>query len=144
MRAERTYTGRCLCGAVELRVVGRPAVMGFCHCGSCRAWSGSPLNAVSLWLPSAVNIVRGGTEVGSFQRTERTIRKWCRHCGGHLLTEHPTWGVVAVLAGVLREFPFDPVLHVNYAETVLHLRDGLPKLKDLPAEMGGSGVSLPE
>jgi hypothetical protein len=30
-------------------------------------------------------------------------------------------------------------LHVNYAETVLPMRDGLPKVKDFPAEMGGSG-----
>jgi hypothetical protein len=118
--------------------------MGFCHCDSCRAWSGSPVNALTLWPPTAVSIVRGGSEIASFQKTERAIRKWCRHCGGHLFTEHPVWGVVAVLAGVLREFPFDPMLHVNYAETVLHLRDGLPKLKDFPVEMDGTGVTLPE
>jgi hypothetical protein len=39
---------------------------------------------------------------------------------------------------------FTPALHVNYAETVLPIRDGLPKLKDFPAEMGGSGTVLPE
>jgi hypothetical protein len=33
---------------------------------------------------------------------------------------------------------------VNYQETVLRIRDGLPKLKDLPSEMGGSGVAIPE
>jgi hypothetical protein len=27
---------------------------------------------------------------------------------------------------------------------VLHVKDGLPKMKDMPKEMGGSGVSLPE
>jgi len=27
---------------------------------------------------------------------------------------------------------------------VLHVRDGLPKMKDLPAEMGGSGDTLAE
>jgi hypothetical protein len=36
------------------------------------------------------------------------------------------------------------MLHVNYGETVLHIHDGLPKQKDFPKEMGGSGVSLPE
>jgi hypothetical protein len=34
--------------------------------------------------------------------------------------------------------------HVHYAETVLHMKDGLPKMKDLPKEMGGSGELLPE
>jgi hypothetical protein len=36
------------------------------------------------------------------------------------------------------------VLHVNYAETVLPIRDGLPKLKDFPAEFGGSGETMAE
>jgi hypothetical protein len=33
---------------------------------------------------------------------------------------------------------------VNYQETKLHIKDGLPKMKDLPKEMGGSGVVLAE
>ena len=39
---------------------------------------------------------------------------------------------------------FAPGLHVNYAETVLPIRDGLPKLKDFPKEFGGSGEAIPE
>ena len=37
-----------------------------------------------------------------------------------------------------------PGVHVNYAETVLPMRDGLPKLKDFPAELGGSGEVIAE
>ena len=29
-------------------------------------------------------------------------------------------------------------------ETVLRIKDGLPKMKDMPKEMGGSGETLPE
>ena len=29
-------------------------------------------------------------------------------------------------------------------ETVLRIKDGLPKMKDVPKEMGGSGDTLPE
>ena len=43
----------------------------------------------------------------------------------------------------LRNEPW-PQLHVNYAETVLPMRDGLPKLRDFPAEMGGSGEIIAE
>jgi len=39
---------------------------------------------------------------------------------------------------------YTPALHVNYQERVLRIRDGLPKYKDMPAEMGGSGDTLPE
>jgi len=37
-----------------------------------------------------------------------------------------------------------PGVHINYAETVLPMRDGLPKLKDFPAEFGGSGEEIAE
>lgn len=30
------------------------------------------------------------------------------------------------------------------SETVLRIKDGLPKMKDVPKEMGGSGISMPE
>ena len=33
---------------------------------------------------------------------------------------------------------FVPGVHVNYAETVLRMKDGLPKLKDFPAELGNA------
>ena len=33
---------------------------------------------------------------------------------------------------------------LNYESTVLLMRDGLPKLKDFPAEPGGSGETLAE
>jgi hypothetical protein len=39
---------------------------------------------------------------------------------------------------------FTPALHVNYQESVLRIKDGLPKMKDFPKEMGGSGELLPE
>jgi hypothetical protein len=53
-------------------------------------------------------------------------------------------GVTDVYAAVLPQLPFQPGVHVNYHEAVLHVRDGLPKMKDVPAEMGGSGDTLAE
>ena len=63
---------------------------------------------------------------------------------GHIFTEHPEMGLTDVYAAVLPQLPFQPGVHVNYQETVLHVRDGLPKMKDMPAEMGGSGDTLAE
>ena len=39
---------------------------------------------------------------------------------------------------------FNPNLHINYAETVLPMRDGLPKFKDVPAAFGGSDEQMAE
>ena len=60
------------------------------------------------------------------------------------MTAHPTLGLIDVYAATLPSLKFEPGVHVNYAETVLPLKDGLPKLKDFPAELGGSGETVPE
>ena len=142
--SDKTYQGRCFCGAVELRVTGEPAAMGYCHCTSCRSWSAGPVNAFSLWPPASVVVTRGADKIGSYAKTPNSQRKFCVACGGHLMTAHPEWKLVDVYAATIPEFPFKPALHVNYQESVLKMRDGLPKLKDLPAEMGGSGETMAE
>jgi len=142
--ADKTYTGKCFCGAVELHVTGEPAAMGYCHCASCRSWSAGPVNAFTLWQPDAVKVTKGDDQVGTYHKTDKSRRKWCKRCGGHLFTEHPLWKVTDVYAATIPELSFKPAIHVNYQETVLRIRDGLPKMKDMPKEMGGSGVSLPE
>jgi hypothetical protein len=139
-----THIGSCFCGAVELKVTGSPEAMGYCHCGSCRSWSGAPLNAFSLWTPQAVQIVSGAEHVAAFQKTEHSQRQYCAKCGGHLMTHHPSLGLVDVFAATIPSLAFIPGVHVNYAETVLPMRDGLPKLKDFPAELGGSGKTIAE
>lgn len=140
----QTYEGSCFCGAVAITVTGEPAAAGYCHCDSCRAWSAGPVNAFTLWAPAAVQVVRGALRVGVYNKSELSYRKFCTVCGGHLFTEHPPWKLVDVYPAILRGFPFRPALHVNYATTVLRMKDGLPKLADLPAEMGGSGRALAE
>ena len=140
----KTCSGTCFCGAVEIVVSGEPAAMGYCHCDSCRHWSASPVNAFTLWAPDAVRVTRGAEHVGTYHKTERSYRKWCVKCGGHLYNQHPGWGVIDVYAAVIPGMPFKPRLHVNYAETKLRMRDGLPKMRDMPKEMGGSGEVLPE
>ena len=139
-----TYKGRCFCGAVQFDVTGEPVAMGYCHCDSCRSWSAAPVNAFTLWKPEAVKVTRGAELVGSFNKTPTSSRKWCKACGGHLFTEHPLWGVTDVYAASIPELPYQAGVHVNYQETRLRIKDGLPKMKDMPAEMGGSGVALQE
>jgi hypothetical protein len=74
--------------------------MGYCHCTSCRSWSGGPVNAFSLWKPQAVRIASGAEHVAT--------------------------------------------LFTSTTPRPLRMRDGLPKLKDFPAEFGGSGEMIAE
>jgi hypothetical protein len=139
-----SHVGSCFCGSVRLEASGAPEAMGYCHCRSCRSWSGGPVNAFSLWKPNAVRITQGVQHVVTYAKTELSERKYCSKCGGHLMTNHPPLGLVDVFTATLPTLKFEPAVHVNYAETVLPIRDGLPKLKDFPKEFGGSGEAIAE
>lgn len=138
------FTGRCFCGAVEIKVKGAPEAMGYCHCRSCRSWSASPVNSFTLWKPENVTVTRGKDKIAVFHKTEKSQRQFCRSCGGHIMTVHPLWNIVDVFAAVLPDLAFEPKLHVNYGEKAIAMADGLPKFRDFPSELGGSGERLPE
>lgn len=137
-----THTGTCFCGAIGLIVRGHPLDMG--HCTSCRTYSGAPLVAFTIWPAEHVEITHGIEVLGSFNKVGTSDRKYCRMCGGHLLIDHPHLGVIDVRAAVLPTVRFEPKAHINYAEMVLPIQDGLPKFKDLPVEIGGTGTLVPE
>ena len=138
------HVGSCFCGAVEVEVSGEPEGMGYCHCRSCRSWSGGPVNAFSLWKPEAVKVTKGADKVATYNKTEVSYRKYCTVCGGHLMTNHPPLALVDVFAATIPTLDFAPGLHVNYQETVLRMNDGLPKFKDFPSDFGGSGETMAE
>ena len=138
------HMGKCFCGAVEIEVTGAPEAMGYCHCSSCRSWSAGPVNAFSLWKPGSVKVTKGAEFIGKYKKTEVSDRQFCTRCGGHIMTDHPPLGLTDVYAATLPSLAFKPGVHVNYAETVLRMKDGLPKLKDFPKEFGGSGEMVPE
>ena len=145
MNAEiKTHTGHCFCGEVEIAVTGQPVGMGYCHCKSCRSWSAAPVNAFTLWPVESVKVTRGADKIDSFHKTDNSFRKWCKVCGGHLMTEHPRWKLVDVYAATIPSVAFKAGVHVNYEHTVLPMRDGLPKLRDFPPELGGSGQFVAE
>jgi hypothetical protein len=139
-----SHVGSCFCGAVTLEVTGSPEAMGYCHCNSCRSWSGGPVNAFSLWKAEAVRVKTGAEHIATFEKTDFSQRKYCSVCGGHLMTGHKPAGLIDVFAATIPTLKFSPGVHVNYAETVLPIKDGLPKMKDFPSELGGSGQVVPE
>ena len=139
-----THTGQCFCGSVTLELTGEPQVLGYCHCSSCRSWAAAPVNAFVLWRPEAVRITGGTEHVAVYQKTPVSERHYCTRCGGHLFNHHPPLGLTDVYAATTPSVEFHPGVHVNYAETVLPMHDGLPKFRDFPAEFGGSGEMIAE
>jgi len=144
MSGNETYNGGCFCGKVQFTLTGAPVLMAYCHCDSCRHWSAGPVSAFTLWQPEDMDVMHGEDYISGYNKAAESGRKWCRSCGGHLFTDHSEMALIDVPAAVVSGFLFKPALHVNYQETVLHIRDGLPKMKDLPQEAGGSGELLAE
>lgn len=139
-----THVGTCFCGAVEVTTTGEPAAMGYCHCKDCRSWSAGPVNAFTLWPHGTVQVTRGADKLGSYAKSANSVRQFCTTCGGHLMTDHPVWGLTDVYAATLPTVKFQAGVHVNYASTVLPMKDGLPKLRDFPTELGGTGEAMAE
>ena len=120
--------------------------MAYCHCNSCRSWSGSPVHASTLWKTESVKVVSGEEHIRTFQKSADSIshRQYCATCGGHLMISHPDFGMYDVLAATIPTLTFVPEIHVHYSESVLPLSDGLPKFRDFPVEFGGSGEMVAE
>jgi hypothetical protein len=102
------HKGHCFCGTVRIEVSGTPEGMGYCHCSSCRSWSGGPVNAFSLWKPDAVKVTSGAEHVVTFNKTRMSFRKYYAKCGGHLMTDHPTLGLVDVFAATILTWNSSP------------------------------------
>ena len=140
----QVQAGECFCGAVSVEVSGEPEAQGYCHCESCRKMAGAPLRGFTLWPAAAVLVTRGEDLLKGYNKIGFSDRQHCSRCGGQVLIRHPTIDKTDVHSETLRGFAFRPALHVNYQEHVLPIHDGLPKLKDMPAELGGTGETMPE
>ena len=91
-----------------------------------------------------MRVTKGVDLLGRFNKTGMSDRRHCTRCGGHVLTAHPGMGLTDVRPPVLLGVAFRPTVHLNYAEAVLPVRDGLTKLRDFPTHAGGLGETVPE
>jgi len=74
-------TGRCLCGAVTIRVTGdHDPRVGACHCRMCQRWSGGLF--LCFDAPAASVTVEG--PVARYRSSPFAERAFCATCGSHL------------------------------------------------------------
>jgi hypothetical protein len=72
------FSGRCLCGQVQLSVRGAPLRVGICHCMDCRQESGSAFTFYAVW--PAQQLERQG-ETSEFRR-----QHFCPRCGSRVFS----------------------------------------------------------
>lgn len=109
-------TGRCLCGAVTVRVAGphdpRP---GACHCRMCQRWSGG------LFL--CFNADAGGVTVDGpvtrFASSDFAERAFCSVCGSHLWMRDNTDKTYDLMPGLFDEARDWPLRSEVYADRAM-------------------------
>jgi len=125
-------------------VTGEPAGMGYCHCTSCRRGR-----------PSSERVSRCGNRkrsrsprCGQPRLVQQDVEQFSESGARPARTRddrHPEWGLTERLRRRDPELPVPRLAsHANYAETVLPMRDGLPKQEGPSEGTGRSGTIVAE
>lgn len=94
--------------------------------------------------PRSYKLPKVKTESARSIKRHRVIANGAKLAEVISLSSIQIWGSTDIPAAVIPGFPFEPGAHVHYQDKALHIKDGLLKLKDVPREVGGSGIELPE
>lgn len=119
--------GGCLCGAVRYRLSPSDAVVDFCHCDTCRRWSGAPVSAWAQVPPGQFTLTKGA--VGTFASSPNAARHFCPVCGTSIYMTDPQGRSVGILLGTLDQpVALAPTQHgwTSRHLTWLALSDNLP------------------
>jgi hypothetical protein len=136
----KEYNGACMCGDVKFKVSGDPAAAGYCHCEICRKWHSAPINAWAVWRNENFEVTQGEEYIDSYRVSEQSLRHWCKNCGSGLYNKKDVpFTVVYAITLENSDFKHEPAMHLYYSERFMDINDNLPKFKDFPTELGGSG-----
>jgi hypothetical protein len=138
-----TLTGRCLCGAVRIRLVPPTDFVAHCHCSSCRLAHGAPLVTWTSVPKDRFAFDSGEEKVTWYRSSDHVEWGFCSACGTSLLyraiaaghPESPKLDRMYVTAASLTSLDREPAAHVSFEEKVPWL-----DLNDPVAKYRGKGV----
>jgi hypothetical protein len=130
---------RCPCKSVELEVSGEPVAQFWCHCTDCQQVHGAAYVAEAIYQAGDVQVVKGDTIAFALKTTPRIS---CAKCGTRLFADLPEIGMRGLSGYLLPAGSFKPQFHLNCAEAVAPVRDGLPHYRAKPASFGGDDALL--
>ncbi len=94
------FQGKCLCGAVSLRLAHEKPYMSACHCGICRGWGGGPFMSLECHQAPRID---GMDHVRTYASSEWAERGFCALCGTHLFYRLTKDEFYAVSVGLFQE-----------------------------------------
>jgi hypothetical protein len=131
-----TLRGACLCGKVRYEIKGAPRWMYQCHCGKCRAASGSSFATNIIVDADKFRISAGQGALRGFESSPKKFRYFCSDCGSPIYSHgEKTKQVVSVRCGTLKQDSgVRPAYHAFVASKApwVQIADGLPQFDELP------------
>ena len=114
-RRNGTLEGRCLCGAVTIRIDGDyVAAVGACHCLMCQRWGGTVFGSFEV---TAADVTVTG-EVTRHQSSSFSERAFCSTCGSHIWLKNtdPEETEIELFPGLFHEARDWPLISEVYAD----------------------------
>jgi hypothetical protein len=141
-----TFRADCTCGKVVFEVTGEPLAQFYCHCTDCSRYHSTHYVEVLVYPDkpdeeSHIRLLEGEQYVNCFSSGGQ-VRHFCRECGTAVFNKKESSGMMGTFPVLLDGFKFQPTMHLYCSQSKAYLKgitDGLPKFKDLPTELGGTG-----
>ncbi|GAQ80239.1 hypothetical protein KFL_000490290 [Klebsormidium nitens] len=134
--------GQCLCSAVKFEIHDvEPAIQCYCHCETCRKVRSAPIVPLMLFpidLPygfadkeGKFKVTEGADLVTSYNHTHTGPRRaFCKRCGSAVFN-CGKW--IAIFPSTITSgASFKPECHIHYEDSIMPMRDGLPKYAQGP------------
>jgi hypothetical protein len=94
-------TGHCACGRVRYEADAELSPIIHCHCETCRRTHASAFSSVGSVPRNSFRWVAGAELLSSFESSPGKFRRFCSHCGSHLMAERTTSTHVMLRLGCL-------------------------------------------
>ena len=121
-------TGHCLCGQLRFEARGEPHWIVYCHCGSCRRHTGSPVTCFANFRIADVSFTG---DRATFHSSPGVTRSHCVTCGTPIAYEtEKRQGEIDLYINVFDEpEALQPQSHAYYGQRLpwFDTRDDLPR-----------------
>ena len=91
-------SGKCLCGAVQIKITNMTDEVGACHCSTCRNWGGGPFLSIDAGDQIEIS---GEDSMVIYNSSDWAERAFCKQCGTHLFYRIKQNQQHHVLAGLM-------------------------------------------
>lgn len=97
---QKPISGRCLCGAVQFKLIPPLRNVIVCHCRQCAQWTGHAVAATAV-APQNFELLKGHDDLSWYSSSGHADRGFCRVCGSSLFWRPADQSRISILAGCL-------------------------------------------